>query len=266
MFLLSLALLWRLDWFHHRSSSSRGRAKRSTLHRLLSPRCSDDGPACRLDSTPSSGGGPADVASLVRGQKPARSPQASGHRGLRLSQPKVLLLWHHRCTHPCGFFGDGKHGPASRIQTFRGPACRTTFSARRHTPLSRLKTPWRQIAVVLAALAEGLDPSAAERVAGLPTSHHHEPFCPVLLSRLRRCTSARSAPSGSRICRWMNCAPGCVAPHRCVFLWLAIDPWTRASSCAPSVSPHAAHGAPGHPLPARDLGRLSASPFSPAMG
>jgi IS1 family transposase len=62
--------------------------------------------------------------------------------------------------------GDGKHGRAERIQTFRGPACRTTFSARRHTPLYRLKTPSQQIAVVLSALAEGLDPSAAERVFG----------------------------------------------------------------------------------------------------
>jgi transposase-like protein len=62
--------------------------------------------------------------------------------------------------------GDGKHGHAERIQTFRGPACRTTFSARHDTPLYRLKTPSQQIAVVLAALAEGLDPSAAERVFG----------------------------------------------------------------------------------------------------
>ena len=31
--------------------------------------------------------------------------------------------------------GDGKHGCAEQIQTFRGPACRTTFSARRDTPL-----------------------------------------------------------------------------------------------------------------------------------
>ncbi len=38
-------------------------------------------------------------------------------------------------------FGDGKQGQAERIQTFRGPACHTTFSARRHTPLYRLKTP-----------------------------------------------------------------------------------------------------------------------------
>src|SRR5690242_18051904 len=63
-------------------------------------------------------------------------------------------------------FGDGKHGHAERIQTFRCQACRATFSARRHTPLYRLKTPSQQIAMVLSALAEGLDTSAAERVFG----------------------------------------------------------------------------------------------------
>jgi hypothetical protein len=30
--------------------------------------------------------------------------------------------------------GDGKHGRAEQIQTFRCQACRTTFSARRDTP------------------------------------------------------------------------------------------------------------------------------------
>jgi hypothetical protein len=63
-------------------------------------------------------------------------------------------------------FGDGKHGHAEQIQTFRCQACRTTFSARRHTPLYRLKTPLHQIVVVLSALAEGLDASAAKRAFG----------------------------------------------------------------------------------------------------
>src|SRR6266436_4351605 len=62
--------------------------------------------------------------------------------------------------------GDGKHGQAEQIRTFRGPACRTTFTARRDTPLYRLKTPSQQVGMVLSALAEGLDPSAAERVFG----------------------------------------------------------------------------------------------------
>ena len=62
--------------------------------------------------------------------------------------------------------GDGKHGHAERIQTFRCQACRTTFSARRDTPLYRLKTPSQQVGMVLAALAEGLDLSAASRIFG----------------------------------------------------------------------------------------------------
>jgi hypothetical protein len=70
-------------------------------------------------------------------------------------------------THIHALVGDSKHGQAERIQTFRGPACHTTFTARRHTPLYRLKTPSHQIAVVLSAPAEGLDASAAERVFGL---------------------------------------------------------------------------------------------------
>ncbi len=57
--LLSLALLWRLDWFPLRPASSRGGVKRTRLQRLLKPRCPDDCPACRLASTASSGRGPA---------------------------------------------------------------------------------------------------------------------------------------------------------------------------------------------------------------
>jgi hypothetical protein len=62
--LLSLALLWRLDWLRFRLSSSPEGARRGTLPRLLKPRCPDDCPACRLASTPASARGPAPA--LVR--------------------------------------------------------------------------------------------------------------------------------------------------------------------------------------------------------
>ena len=62
--------------------------------------------------------------------------------------------------------GDGKHGCTERMQTFRCQACRSTFTSRRNTPLYRLKTPSHQIAMVLSALAEGLDSSEALRVFG----------------------------------------------------------------------------------------------------
>ena len=68
--------------------------------------------------------------------------------------------------HVHALVGDGTHGRAERVQTFRCQACHTTFSERRNTPLYRLKTPSQQVAMVLSALAEGLDPSAASRVFG----------------------------------------------------------------------------------------------------
>jgi hypothetical protein len=165
--LLSLALLWCLDWFHRRPSSLPGGAKRRTLHRLLKPRSPDDCPACCLGSPLSSGGGPASAP--VRPWREVKS---------RRGAPKRIDTEGFACPNKhCSYFGitdaqihalvgDGKHGRAERIQTFRCQACHTTFTARRHTPLYRLKTPSHQIAMVLSALAEGLDASAAERVFG----------------------------------------------------------------------------------------------------
>jgi transposase-like protein/IS1 family transposase len=140
---------------------------RTRLKGLLKPRSPDDCPACRLASTPSSGGGPAPA--------PVRPwPEVKCRRGA----PKRVNTEGYACpnrkcpysgitdAHIHALVGDGKHGQAERIQTFRCQACRTTFSARRNTPLYRLKTPSHHVAMVLSALAEGLDPSAAERVFG----------------------------------------------------------------------------------------------------
>jgi hypothetical protein len=63
-------------------------------------------------------------------------------------------------------FGDGSHGKSERMQTFRCQACCATFSARRNTPLYRLKTPASRVGEVLTALCEGLDVAAAGRVFG----------------------------------------------------------------------------------------------------
>jgi hypothetical protein len=139
--LLSLALLWRLDWFHLRPSSSSGRAKRSTLHRLLKPRSPDDCPACRLASTTSSSGGLAPLP--VRPWCEVKS---------RRGAPKRVNTQDFACPNrTCPYFGitdahihalvgDGKHGQAERIQTFRCQACHPTFTSRRNTPFYRLKT------------------------------------------------------------------------------------------------------------------------------
>jgi hypothetical protein len=165
--LLSQVLLWRHCWFPLRPSFSQGGARCSKLHRRLKPRCSDDCPACRLASTPSLGAGPAPA--LVRPWSEVKSrrgaPKRVNTEGYACSnqQCEYFGITH---AHVHALVGDGKHGRTERIQTFRCQACHTTFSARRHTPLYRLKTPSQQVVVVLSALAEGLDPSAAERVFG----------------------------------------------------------------------------------------------------
>jgi IS1 family transposase len=225
--LLSLVRLWRLDLLHIRASTSRGGAKRSTLHRLLKPRSPDDCPACRLASSPSSGGGPAPIS--VRPWREVKS---------RRGAPKRVNTEGYACPNQqCQYFGitdasihalvgDGTYGHAEQIQTFRCQACRTTFTSRRNTPFYRLKTPSQQVAMVLSALAEGLDPSAAERVfgfrqatittwltrAGEHAQTLHERFFSNLhlphlqLDELR--TRLRSA-------------------NQILWLWLAIDPLTK---------------------------------------
>src|SRR5215831_13045351 len=151
--LLSLVMLWGHDWLHLRPSLSQGGAKRSRLHRVLKPRCPDDCPACRLTSTASSGGETA--PGPVRPWREVKS---------RRGAPKRILTEGFACPNrQCPYFGitdsnrhalvgDGKHGSTEQIQTFRCQACRTTFSARRHTPMYRLKTPSYQVAMVLSAL------------------------------------------------------------------------------------------------------------------
>jgi hypothetical protein len=119
-FLLSLALLWRLGWLHLQTSSSRGGAIHSTVQRLLKPRTPDDCPACRLASTPSSGERPAPAP--VRPWREVKS---------RRGAPKRMNTEGFACPNQqCSYFGitdahihalvgDGKHGRAERIQTFR---------------------------------------------------------------------------------------------------------------------------------------------------
>src|SRR2546427_8412279 len=165
--ILTLTLLWRLDRFQLRPFSSRGEAKRTTLQRLLKPRSPHDCSACRLASTPSSGEEPAPLP--VRPWREMKSrrgaPKRVNTQGFACPNRKCLYFGITDASIHA-LVGDGKHGQAERIQTFRCQACRTTFTSRRNTPLYRLKTPSQQVAQVLSALAEGLDPSAAERVFG----------------------------------------------------------------------------------------------------
>jgi IS1 family transposase/transposase-like protein len=225
--LLSLARLGRLGWLPLQPSHSAVASRHSPIHRLLKPRTPLDCPSCRLGSPPSSAGG--SVPTPVRPW-----PEVKSRRGA----PKRIGTEGFACPNPhCPYFGitdahihalvgDGKHGHAEPIQTFRGPACHSTFSARRNTPLYRLKTPSHQVAVVLSALAEGLDSSAAERVFGFRQATitrwltragghahtlHGRFFCHLHLPHLQL----------DELRTRLRCAT------QVLWLWLAIDPLTK---------------------------------------
>jgi hypothetical protein len=118
---------------------------RTTLPRLLKPRTPDDCHACRLASREASAGS---APLPVRPWSEMKS---------RRGAPKRISTEGFACPNgQCSYFGntnarehalvgDGKHGKAEHIQTFRCQACRTTFSARRDTPLYHLKTPSRAL-------------------------------------------------------------------------------------------------------------------------
>ena len=157
-------------------------------------------------------------------------------------------------------FGDGKQGHAERVQTFRCQTCRTTFNARGHTPWSRLKTPSHQIAMVLSALAEGLNPSAAERVFGhrQATSTSLSDSCWRARADLARTLLLPSPPPTPPAGRTANTAPQlytgalALAGHR---------PPLENYSCTPFGPPHANLGAEGHSLLAADPGTWLRPPF-----
>jgi len=154
---------------------------------------------------------------------------------LLLWQPPFRFCWSqcHQCpysgitdAHIHALVGDGTHGHAEQIQTFRCQACHITFNARRHTPLYRLKTPSRQVAVVLTARASGLDPSAAERVFGYRQATittwlsragehaqtlHERSFCNLWLSPLQLDELRTRLRNYTQV----------------LWLWLAIDPCSK---------------------------------------
>jgi IS1 family transposase/transposase-like protein len=225
--LLWLVLFWRLCWPHLQPSHSRGEVKRTKLQRLLKPRSPDDCPACRLGSTSSSGGGSATAPVRPWCEVKSRrgAPKRIDTQGYACPNRQCRYFGNTRA-HFHALVGDGKHGRAEPIQTFRCQACYTTFSARRDTPLYRLKTPSRHVAMVLSALAEGLDPSAAERIFGnrqatittwltragshAQTLHEHF-FCNLHLPHVQL----------DELRTRLRCA------SKVLWIWLAIDPRTK---------------------------------------
>jgi IS1 family transposase/transposase-like protein len=221
---LGLALLWRLSWPHLQPSRSQAGRRRALVHRLLKPRTPLDCAVCRL-ALP----GVEPVSTPIRPWSEVKSRRGAPKR----IDTEGFACPNQQCAY-CGIadahihalVGDGKHGQAERIQTFRCQACHTTFTARRHTPLYRLKTPSLHIGMVLSALAEGLDPSAAERVFGYRQATittwltragehaqilHERSFCHLHLPHLQL----------DELRTRLRCA------KQVLWLWLAIDPCTK---------------------------------------
>jgi hypothetical protein len=172
--LLSVVRLGRLDWFHLRLSSSQGGAKRSRLPHLLKPRCPDDCPACRLASPASSSGEPAHAPVRPWCEVKSRrgSPKRRDTEGFACPNPQCTYFGNTEA-HVHALVGDGKHGQAEPMQTFRCQACQTTFTSRRNTPLYRLKTPSQKVAMVLSAAFRRTGPIRRRAGLQLPSGHHH---------------------------------------------------------------------------------------------
>jgi IS1 family transposase len=222
-----LALFRHLNWLPLHHSLSRRRARPSRAPRLLKPHTPLDCPTCRRSG---------EHSSVVEPPPPPVRPwrELKSRRGA----PKRVNTEGFACPNQqCPYFGikeaqihalvgDGQHGLAERIQTFRCQACHRTFTARRHTPLYRLKTPSHQIATVLSTLAEGLDASAAERVFGFrqTTITHWVTRAGLHAESLHeRCFRTLQIPhiQLDELRTRLRCST------QVLWLWLAIDPLTK---------------------------------------
>jgi hypothetical protein len=141
---LSLARLCHLYWYHHCPAQLKTATRHFSVQRLLKPRSPLDCPDCRLSCTCSSIAGPAPLT--VRPWREVKSRRGAPKR----MNTQGFACPNQQCpysgitdAHIHALVGDGTHGRAEQIQTFRCQACHPTFSARRHTPLYRLKTPSR---------------------------------------------------------------------------------------------------------------------------
>jgi hypothetical protein len=170
--ILPLAWLWRHGWLPLQPLHFKTETMRTTVHRLLKPRTPDDCPVCRLASTPASAGGPAPVRPWREVKSRRGAPKRVNTQGYACPNQQCLYLGIPDAQIHA-LVGDGKHGQAERIQTFRCQACHTTFSARRHTPLYRLKTPSHQIALVLSATFRRIGRFCGRTGLWLPASDHH---------------------------------------------------------------------------------------------
>jgi hypothetical protein len=252
---LGVSLVWLAwSWQCHQQPRSPQAAGTAGMARLLKPRTPDDCPVCRQQDPVRAADTPLRPATRPwREQKSRRgAPKRSNTQGFGCPNRRCA---YYRITDTLihALVGDGTDGRRERIQTFRCQACHTTFSARRDTPLYRLKRPSQRVGEVLTALAEGLDVAAAVRVFG-----HSEGTIMTWLAR----AGEHSATLHDRFFRCLQ------LPHvqldeirtrlrsraHALWLWLAVDPntkiipalhhpeGTRATdpTCGPHSHPHSA--------------------------
>ena len=132
--------------------------------------------------------------------------------------------------------------------------------ARRNTPFYRLKTPSHQVAVVLSALAEGLDPSEASRVFGFRHATITSLSNPCWRARtdLARALLLQSPAPTPAVARTAHQAP---LRHTGALALAGHRPLHENSTRAPSGSAHATRRTERHPFLARALGSWLPAPF-----
>ncbi len=223
MVVCALCMIVRWERRHHVQLDRRSAT--ATHQRLLKPRTPDDCLLCRRQPIRPAPARP----SAVRPWKELKSRRGAPRRIATegFACPNHACLYHGITDAQVhALVGDGTHGKAERIQTFRCQACGTTFTARRHTPLYRLKTASTRVAEVLSAVAEGLSVAAAVRVFG-----HSEGTITTWLTR----AGEHSATLHDRWLRHLHLAHLQLDELRTrlrdrahvLWLWVALDPLTK---------------------------------------
>jgi hypothetical protein len=212
---LSLARLGRRDWYQSSAFllTRRSQAQQAPpsaeapLPRRL-PRLSS-----RLHSLGRWRASACSCTPLEQGQKPPRSTQASGHRGLCLSQSAVCVLRDHRCSRPrVGWRWQAWTCRADPDLSLPGLPYHVQCPAQ-HSVISP-ENPLSQGRSGTGRAGRRVGSFGCRTGLRLSTSHHHHLAVARSPSMLRHYTSTISAPSSSRTCSWMKSEPGCAAPNR----------------------------------------------------
>ena len=119
-FIFCLTWLWHRDWVHQGLPHLTAKTAHPLVHRLLKPRTPLDCSACRLASTASSAGerAPASVRPWREMKSRRGAPKRVNTEGFACPNPQCAYCGITEA-HIHALVGDGRHGQAERIQTFR---------------------------------------------------------------------------------------------------------------------------------------------------